>query len=143
MKNKLLTIGILSIIFYSPLTQAENMKLFVGGWSKHLSNKKSLNETHNTVGLSHRDFELMNFNNSYNNNSTYLGYHYDFNKYFGLRMGIVSGYSNMEYNIEGFIPVVQPTFRYEVLTFGVELGYIPYTGGSHKGAATLQTYFKF
>lgn len=126
---------------------SEETKILIGGWSKHLNNK-DLNETHNTVGFSYNNFELLNFNNSYNKNSTQFSYHYKFNNYLGVRLGIVSGYNNKKYSVGEFIPVIHPTlsldlFKVKYYSLGLEFGYVPYSGGDSKGVMTLQTYFKF
>lgn len=139
---KPIVVGAMLLSSTSALSEEYDFKLYFGGWSKHLQDKNQ-NETHNTVGLNYKNFEVLNFNNSYNNNSTFVGYHYKFNEYFGLRGGVVSGYDNLKYNFHGFVPMIQPTISFEVLTFGIEVGYIPYTDSNHKGAVTLQAYLKF
>ena len=131
------------LILSKPIIAEEDCRVYVGGWSHHFSQTKNLNEVHNTIGLSYNNFELMYLKNSYNNYSTSLSYHYRPSTYFGVRLGVVSGYDNVKYNIEGVIPLIQPTFTLQAKDLGVEFGYLPYTGGNHKGVLTLTTFIKF
>lgn len=138
---------IASLMLAPQALASEETKIFVGGWSKHLNNK-DLNETHNVVGFSYNNFELLKFNNSYNKSSTQISYHHKFNSYLGLRLGVVNGYNNKKYSVGEFIPVIHPTLSLDLhkvkgYSLGVEFGYVPYSGGDSKGVMTLQTYFKY
>lgn len=147
MKYKPTIIAIGISILPIPVMAEDDIRVYLGGWSKHL-NSKDLNETHNTIGVSYNNFEVLNFNNSYNKNSIQASYHHRFNNYFGIRLGIVSGYNNKKFSVGEFIPVVHPTFDIDLYknkeySLGIEFGYVPYSGGDSKGVMTLQTYFKF
>lgn len=110
-------------------TKASDWEVTLGGWSNHMSEDKNYNETHNTVGVRYKYFEVMTLENSFYRRSWLIAGHPQYKPTdwlsLGLRLGLVSGYNDI---IEPW--VVQPTMTAYYKHVGVEFGYLP-DGNKH------------
>ena len=159
MKTKLLALLLLA----SPLANAGDLELTLGGWSAHFGQPdpyvvnrldsdgiaenakvaRSYNETHSTFAVKYKNFELGTMENSHRLRSYMLSYIYrhEFCDMFsaGIRIGGATGYPDTPVS-----PIVHPHIVTYYKAVGVELGWLPDINNNHKfGIFTLSGKVRF
>ena len=120
---------ILLLLMLSGVSVHASVDLVVGGWSKHYTGKE-YNETHRMIGFEYDDIQVVNFTNSYDDNSTLLAYTpelgnllpfipaMDGKLLYGYTAGLVTGYGDI-------MPVLIPRVSYETRYISVDINIVP------------------
>lgn len=75
--------------------KADDLSIFLGGWSKHINHKKEYNETHNMITVQYKNIMFSPYyKNSYGDASQYLGYYNDLYKYESFKVWYTAGFVN-------------------------------------------------
>ena len=152
----------LLLAFSIPLpAQSSEVELTLGGWSRHLGApdgydeckegdcrrvwnwKDYYNETHETVAIKYKDFEIGTLVNSHHRRSLIASWvpRWDVNQYFsyGIRLGGATGYEG-----KAISPIVQPHVVVYYKMIGLEFGWLPDLNSRHPyGIATLTGKVRF
>ena len=153
---------VLFIAFSVPMkAQSAEIELTLGGWSKHLGApdgydeckdgeckrvwdwKNYYNESHNTIAIKYKNWEVGTLINSHHKRSVMVNWvpRWDINEYvsYGVRLGGATGYPNTIVS-----PVVQPHVVAYYRMVGLELGWLPDLNSRHPyGVATLSGKVRF
>lgn len=152
------TLIIIVLLILSTNTTAEDKVSFLfGGWSKHYiqEDTTNFNESHNLIGIEYHNWVLFTYNNTYYNQSTFVGYKFPLwkksNFTFNGTVGLVDGYTKEQsqdaYMGHGLTLYAAPSISYlypinDKLSFGTDIALV-FVGNGVIAFSSLQLVYKF
>lgn len=132
MKIKHLIMAALAASFISSACIADTQThVYLGQWSRHTRDEgDEYNETHELIGIEHKNVFITSFVNSYSDRSYFGGYRLhtslDDVAEIGIKVGLVHGYEDLWQIGGGLSPMALPELTLKYDNIGVVIHHLPF-----------------
>lgn len=159
MVRKIIALAVLVLLCHPQLGTAEehhyenyNHTFTVGVFTYHFNSERA-NNVNRLVGYTYKGFTVAEFNNSYNDETVFVGYRYEFERLrltsdmnwygsAGLYVGAVYGYEDhIPVGYKGVSPFALPFVTVGYDRYAMDIGFVPLPGKN--GMVTVMLKYSF